>query len=350
MKPDALADEAREWLLRLRFEEADDQTMAEWETWLAQPGARSAYDRTLNAWSLAGLADAHRPSGLQVATDRYDPAISVREWRQRQAPPGINFARMAAGVVAAILMGLGGYMWWNAAGDEPPQTFATQRAEHRGAELSDGSKIELAAMTDLAVSYDRRRRSIDVARGEAMFEVAKDASRPFVVSTPRGQFTAVGTAFNVDITGDEVELFVTEGVVSARPAPRPGQSEPAPVRVAAGQRLVIRGSGPTLVLYESAAGLTRQWQEGRLEYQEASLQSVIDDVNRYTHKPIVLDNPELGRLTYTGTVILSAADTWAYGLVGAFPVAIEHDGDKLILKSCAAGASRKRCSVRPTAS
>jgi transmembrane sensor len=333
VKPDALADQAREWLLRLRFEEADDDTMAEWEAWLAQPGARAAYDLTLNAWSLAGLADAHRPSGLQIATDRYDPGVSVRDWRQRQAPRGVRIARMAAGLAAAALLGLGGAAWWNASGDEPRQTFATRRAEHRGAELSDGSKIELAAMTNLAVSFDRRRRAIEVARGEAMFQVAKDASRPFVVSTPRGQFTAVGTAFNVDIAGDEVELYVTEGVVSASPAPRPGQSEPAPVRVAAGQRLVIRGSGPTLVLYEGAAAPARQWQEGRLEYREASLQSVIDDVNRYTHRPIVLDNPELGKLTYTGTVILSAADTWAYGLVGAFPVAVEQDDDRLILKA-----------------
>ena len=346
-----LDDEAREWLIRLRFDDVDAETMAAWEAWLAQPDARTAYDRALNAWSLAGLTPARRPASLQLATDRYDPAQSIQQWRGRHRRRSRFAGPLAAGVLIALALGIGGRMWWTASGVEPVQSFATERAEHRDARLSDGSEILLAAMTDLQVSYDRQSRAVAFDRGEALFKVAKDPARPFVVSTPRGNFTAVGTAFNVDVRGEDVELFVTEGVVSVNPMFK-GRSRPASdaIRVSAGQRLVVSGSSSNLVLYEGEAAPSRLWWEGRLEYRDAPLGAVIADVNRYTLRPIVLGSPGLDKLTYTGTVLLDAADTWAFGLVGAFPVAVESQGDKVVLRE-SAPAVRTRTSagaIRPT--
>ncbi len=153
-------------------------------------------------------------------------------------------------------------------------------------------------MSAANVSYNRHRRAVSLERGEAVFEVAHDRSRPFVVSTPLGEITAVGTAFNIDIVDSAVELLVTEGVVKVDPKFSQPDGKPSLkenwLQVSAGQRLQIDGARKRLVLYEPGATPSRTLRDGRLEYRDEPLQSVIQDVNRYALHPIRLHEASIG--------------------------------------------------------
>jgi transmembrane sensor len=90
--------------------------------------------------------------------------------------------------------------------------------------LQDGSKITLDTRTQVRVDLSNTERRVDLDRGEAYFEVAKDPRRSFVVRAGRERIIALGTQFSVRRNGDDVRVVVTEGSVRL-------ESEDAPLRV-----------------------------------------------------------------------------------------------------------------------
>jgi transmembrane sensor len=220
---------------------------------------------------------------------------------------------------------LGGAAAFNALPAGEAQAITTARAQHKQTQLADGSKIAVGAMTGVQVRMSERRREIQLDKGEAFFNVAHDG-RPFVVRTPFGAVTAEGTAFNVDVSDGQLCLTVTEGMAVVQPSGLFAK----PVRVAAGQRLIVGASGA--VVAATAAPVT--WTQGRLEYRGEPLSAVIDDVNRYAEHPIVLRDPKVGQLAYTGTVRLDATGDWAEGLPAAFPLEVEQgEGGVIVLST-----------------
>jgi transmembrane sensor len=305
----SVAAEAREWFVRLLDDDVSADEIALWQAWLARsPAHRSAYDRVTDAWSLAGAA-ADRPTIAELARDRYDGSAPVAQWRARPRRPIFRPARIAAAMAVAMLGGALGVTLMPPAGEA--QAITTARAEHKQAALADGSKIAVGAMTGVQVRLSEQRREITLDRGEAFFTVAND-ERPFVVRTPFGAVTAGGTAFNVDVGEEQLCISVTEGAVVVQPSGLFAK----PVRVAAGQRLVADADGVRV----TAAPSLVTWTQGRLEYRGEPLRAVIEDVNRYAEHPVVLRDPAVGALAYTGTVRLDATGDWAQGLPAAFPL------------------------------
>ncbi len=350
---ETIAAEALDWLIRLRFDDVGGETLSAWTLWLEKPGAREAYDAALEAWSLGGLASTRRATEEELHNDRYDPSIPVALWRGRKTSSH-GWVWAAAAAVACVAVGAAGWTVWGQRAAEPLRSLATLRAEHRDTQLSDGSQVRMGGMSALNVKFSPGRRAVSLEHGEAQFQVAKDRSRPFVVSTPLAKITAADTNFNVDIDAGCIDLYVTEGTVKVDPHfdPAHGQSDgSAPLLdVKAGQRLHIDGVTKNVVLYEAGASPQRSWREGRLEYRDEPLISVIEDVNRYAVHPIRLSDQRLGKLTYTGTVILSAADSWVFGLAGAFPLSAKlQNGDIVLTPTLADGAQLgKRKSPPPS--
>jgi len=77
----------------------------------------------------------------------------------------------------------------------------------------------LNTKSKIDVNYTKTQRSINLVYGEALFDVAKDAERPFVVQTDQGAVRAVGTVFSVRLVNDEVAVLVEEGIVELMAQP-----------------------------------------------------------------------------------------------------------------------------------
>lgn len=329
-KPAASAEaKAREWFVRILDDDVSEEDLIAWSQWLeASPANRAAYESVESAWTLAGEADVARPSDKALIRDAYCPTRSVASWRTAQRVK--KRVAWSAGPIAATLL-LCAFVWVSRdAAVAPGMTLATARAEDLRTKLADGSQVHLGAMTTLQVAYRKRARAIDLVRGEALFEVAHDRSRPFVVSTPLGTVTAVGTAFNVDVQTDAVVLTVTEGSVSVAPMAEATANRSPPesglvLSVGAGERVQMRKSGPRLSVMRDASPIPPTWSQGRLEYRDEPLRSVLEDVNRYAARPIVIQDPEVGELAYTGTIQLDNTDDWARGLSAAFGLTVDLD-------------------------
>jgi transmembrane sensor len=318
--------EAVRLFLRLREDDVRPAEIAEWEAWLkADPRHGEAFDAVADAWAVAGQATVAPAADWQLRSDAYDGSVPVSQWRgRRPGRPWLAWSGAAIAAACALALGLG---WLQQTSQDMALQINTARGQQKQAALPDGSRLTLGGASVVDIDFRARRRQITLRSGEAMFQVAHDRSRPFVVRTGLGDMTAVGTAFDVNLRSDAVTLTVTEGVVSVEsPALRP-RREAAVLRVSAGQRLTIDGGGARLDRLDGGGSSDLAWMSGRLEYRSQPLARVLDDVNRYAAAPIRLADPALGALAYTGTVQLGDIPGWAMGLSGAFPLDVERSQD-----------------------
>ena len=319
--------EARNWFLRLTEAEPTADELDAWKAWLSQGGNASAFDRVAALWSLTEAVDQAAPSPAELARDRYCGSVSVRAWRRRKAAARVLTRAMAACLCAAALGA--GWFVWDKAGTAPVEQITTARAEHASRSLTDGSRIRLAADTDIEIKYRRGRRDLVLNRGEAMFDVAKDVHRPFIVATPMLQVKAEGTSFDVDTQADRTTVRVSEGVVGVTPRARPGGGVGQAIRVSARQKLVIANGEVRLVAFGPSDSFEPDWLDWRREYRNEPLRAVIADVNRYSKLPIDLQDETIGDRQYTGSVQLKEIDSWLLGVAKAFQLSLSV-GDKSV--------------------
>ncbi|MET0373014.1 MAG: FecR domain-containing protein, partial [Rhizorhabdus sp.] len=136
----------------------------------------------------------------------------------------------------------------------------TRRGQQSVTRLADGSSIALNTDTRLDVSVGSKRRLVNFIEGEALFTVARDETRPFIVDLGNARVEVLGTAFNIRKRTDVVELTVTHGLVSVIAAD--GQS----TRVGAGKTTLIRPD--VVAMTDLDETLLRQrvaWQDGYIE-------------------------------------------------------------------------------------
>lgn len=272
----------------------------------------------------------------QMSAFRQTSRVASRTWLK----PAIA-ACLAVFVITAVVSRFYGQFFV-----QPSADYVTGIAELRHARLEDGSVLTLGASSRVSVKFTESRRQVVLERGEVFFEVAKDADRPFVVSVGGGRVQAVGTAFNINKRNDSVTVSVVEGIVKVMQDHNPAEQAPTggasgetglahEARLEHGQQLMYGAAGQWQAVRSSKLPeRATAWREGRLAYVNERLGAVLQDVNRYTHRKLVLGDKTLAALTYTGTVFSGDIGEWVRGLQRAFPIkVVETDQQILLLKS-----------------
>jgi transmembrane sensor len=234
-------------------------------------------------------------------------------WRAsaRWALPASRLRRaaLAAGVLAAAAAAL---LWHSRPGF---RDFETATGEQRTFELEDGSVVSLNTHSRIAVRLGARAREVRLLRGEALFHVAHDPGRPFLVSTEDAVVQAVGTQFDVYRRDDGTVVAVLEGrvdVTTAAPAPPASGSavEPSAARgtsragavrsLGASQEAQVSHQGSVSIREVSNVSDTVAWRERRLIFRDQTLERIVDEFNRYRAHPIRLEGRAVSERIYTG--------------------------------------------------
>lgn len=320
---------AVDWLERL---DKHDLSEAELHAWLAWFGASDQNRRAFE--ELQTLVGRLRALPPELREEMHRRTLSVQPSVQRDHVSRRN----AVWAVAASLVGavLAVSVWWWNFRDSPAIFYSAPVDQHRTVQLNDGSALVLGSNSTASVQYTSAQRIVDVERGEAYFEVQHDPERPFVVRAGAVRVTAIGTAFNVRRRSDEVSVTVTQGKVEVlREAQAELQDEsrsdvssrvstrPSPdklMRIAVGQRIVI----PVSYVASRTAGSTdaqrSTWQDDRIQFVNSSLRDVLAMVNRVAKVPIVIDDPRVADLTYSGTIMREHVDEWIASLPRIYPL------------------------------
>jgi transmembrane sensor len=294
---DVIVDAAQDWFLRVSgggLSPADQRLFDRWHA--ADPRHRAAYEEVRRLWSqLDPLEAAFAPrSQRNVARACTPPPPSRRSW----------FAgwRLAVASAGAAMAGLMLFLLAPEAARLPTRLMAdhsTAVGEQRIVELPDGSAAYLNTDTAIDVMYSAGKRSVVLLRGEALFEVRKDARRPFDVLASDGKATAVGTVFVVRKEPGGAVVSVTEGLVRVT---SPDESSSAPetsMLVSAGESVSYRqGAAPHLLEPVDVEAATA-WQRGAISIRDRSLAEALAEIGRYHRGRIVLigDAARQGQVT-----------------------------------------------------
>ncbi|MBI4626027.1 MAG: FecR domain-containing protein [Verrucomicrobia bacterium] len=212
--------------------------------------------------------------------------------------------------------------------------------------LPDGSLVELKDNAQIAANFTSSLRRVRLERGEAYFEVTKDAARPFVVEAGQIEVRAIGTAFTVQLHQGSAEVLVTEGRVAVE---QPGGSTGAPTSpvsaskpqtlalVDAGNRVVIemgsRLATPTPVQKVPASELADRlgWRIPRLEFSGTPLGEAIAMFNRHNEVKFVLADSALGAQKISGFLRVDQSETFLRLLESDFGLAAERRGPREVV-------------------
>jgi transmembrane sensor len=195
-------------------------------------------------------------------------------------------------------------------------TYATDIGEQRSIVLEDGSTVELNSSSGIRVRYTQRARHIDLLYGQALFEVAKDVGRPFVVQTDKTRVRAIGTQFDVyrKQSGGTV-VSVIEGRVAIEAALTPAierartgevQTKPASatheaeVLLAAGEQLIVKPKSVEKPPHADIASATA-WTSRQLIFDGTPLTEVAEEFNRYSTRRLVIDGAGAADFHVSGT-------------------------------------------------
>lgn len=275
---DATLDEALAWRAALARDNADWDGYIAWLE--ADPRHREAYD----AIDLVdATVDAHRGA----VSDVIEAETSVPPARFRL--PRLAWV-ISGGIAAALAFLLVLPMPWAT----PAVRSYAAEGQARTVALANGTTVTLSPASRILVHGEQATR-IELAEGEAFFDVRHDPSRTLTVSAGPYSVTDIGTRFSVNRAEDVFRVAVSEGVVSIASARMEA------VRVAAGQQLVSAGDAPRLS--PVAADDVGSWRSGRLSYSNAPLSLVAADVSRYANEPVIID-PSLENAHFSGSLVI----------------------------------------------
>jgi transmembrane sensor len=311
---------AADWLQRVNSEGIADAELSQWLEWYSQnEDNRRAFDQADSFFkSLRAMPPSGKDALRKLAATKA-AGVAARRTRAR--------ARLLPWSLAALLLiGVTAALWQLQWVPFSSQTHRTARAEHRKLELPDGSIAVMGAQSALQIDFDSGRRTLKVVSGEAFFQVKRDPLRPFVVEAWPATVTAIGTAFDVQRTADRVTVAVIEGAVEVQQAESSAASGTrGRTRVSAGERAVLSAISRTRLSSElkvtpvdPAAAIG--WQSGQLSFAGEPLSGVIETVNRYSKRRILIRNASVGRMTFTGTVQSERVEEWVMNLPRAFPL------------------------------
>jgi transmembrane sensor len=180
--------------------------------------------------------------------------------------------------------------------------YATAVGEQRTVALGDGSVLYLNTSSEVRVRFSERQRLIELESGEATFKVSRDAARPFRVRSGGTLVQALGTQFNVRRGDEESIVSVIEGAVQVSREPSlsaardtVGMADPAPVRLGAGEEVVLTDDRPVAAPRPADLARVEAWRARRLLFQDDSLSEIAAEFNRYNLRPkIEVESGEAG--------------------------------------------------------
>lgn len=304
------AEAAAAWRAKLDGDDAAETDWLEYEAWLGASPEHVAAAAAIDA----GLADSEiHHKTLAV---RADPQTNVIPFTRRWK------SRAVAGVAAAAAAALIAVWAWPA----PTQRFAYMAplTSDQEVALPDGSTLHLNRGAAVRVAYGRERR-VDLERGEVAFKVRHDPTHPFAVAVGQTEIRDIGTEFNIARNPSSVVVTVRSGEVELAPP----ASTSTHVRAGFGARISAQGVTVAPVQADDAFA----WQTGQLVYRGAPLSIVVEDLNRYSPIPIVLDPSVARDLHFSGSLTIDQPDAMLARLQSFLPIRSSRDGNRIVVRS-----------------
>ncbi len=299
----AVIKQAVEWHQRLKQGDLDRDSQRDFRLWLSTSPAHikelariclidALLRRPLNKVVSGGF-----PENV-ISFDAYAFVTRPRPQQPRMPTATSQFNTKKIAVAASVLLAVIATI--AASLVRTDKVIVTHLGQWDKQLLEDGTVVYAGPRTQLRFHFNGETRAVTLVEGEALFEVAREPDRPFIVTTDRGTVQAVGTEFATADRGDTVVVTVAEGkVVVTSTANRDGFQSMTPVT--ADQQVLLSSTGvstPVAVHAERELKWIRNWYE----YDGERVGDIVAQLNRRNAVQVVLDDPEVARLRINQTL------------------------------------------------
>lgn len=348
MSENDLIERAAQWLDETSQQPSADKQAA-LTRWLEESAAhRQAYERVKQTWELAQQSS----HDSQMLALRHETALRIT---RRSARTTARRGWLAA-VVACLVVGAAVFVGSSpqlssrtnallaSAGITRDGSYETGVGERLVINLKDGSQVTLNTGSLVEVAFSATERDVRLLRGQALFEVAKDHTRPFVVTANNRRLVAVGTAFDVRLDGPRMQVTMVEGTVRVEraigardthdangTAPNIVQPSSQIATITAGEQLTIDDQRLDRIRSADPERAT-SWQRGQLLFDNTRLADAIAEMNRYSERQLELRDTALANLRISGAFSTSRPAVFVEALTMYFPIDVDYaDEQKLTL-------------------
>jgi transmembrane sensor len=318
--PESISEQAGFWDARMRSPLCTEEDRAQFSVWRdADPTHRAEFERLqamFEALSLGG-------SRADVRGLRDTVVVSVN--RRRRRILGSVAACFGICIIAIALHAWRVQLLWPA----PTQSYVTRVGERSTVTLSDGSTVDLNAGSKLEVFFSEQRRTVQLVQGQALFHVAKNPLRPFVVQAGNREIVALGTAFDVRLSNTAVQVTLLEGKVTVD---RNDVADDKPDPLSPGERLTAQlvDASPAQIRTVNVAQITG-WRDGRVFIEDLSLADAVAEMNRHSLKQIVIDDSTLAAVRVNGMFRAGDQDAFVAMLKNYYPLDVSWRGDSEVV-------------------
>jgi transmembrane sensor len=330
----AVAEQAAEWFIRLKDRDLSMAERRKFVRWLKHsPGNIAEFMRLARLYGRVKRANvptlppetAMASNVIELAPSELLPA--AQQYAGFFDSRGARFAAVACGLALVAVVGVIANFVLTS------NTIETHIGELRKIQLADGTQVSAGPNTLLRVDYSEGVRRIQLQRGEALFAVTRDPSRPFMVYAGTAVVRAVGTRFGVDRREDSVRVTVAEGKVAVVRGDQAAALEKAvDMRIAIpltqDQRVEIKVNAPSVMPQVETVNSTSAlaWAKGQLVFQDATLGEAVQEFNRRNRIQIRVDDPTVA--AWHVCCVFDAADPEAFAntIAADDAIALERDG------------------------
>ncbi len=298
----------------------------------ADPRHRAAVNRLTNTWKQLEELRTYRPT----ARTHPDPDLLAPSGAHATVRwlPWVTGLGLSAVALVAIFFG---HFAWRSNNDSASRLYSTTGGGFERATLEDGSVVELNANSSVRVRYGAKDRRVTLDRGEAHFTVARNEQRPFWVDAGNVEVRAVGTAFDVRVAGQGIEVLVTAGVVKVAPnsstLSTSGTAD-APM-LSAGWKAWVPSTGTFTPRVEKIqASLIKEllaWQSTRLTFVDMPLGEVVEQFNQRNDLQLGLADPELSKILVAGSFAADNVEAFVRLMTSNGDITSEAVNPRLIL-------------------
>jgi transmembrane sensor len=342
-----LAHRASAWLETLRDPTLEER--AAFVAWLKE-SPRNVQDFLLMLSLDRALCDVdpNREFNVDALLAQIEPRIAVLPCRQTPAASAARRWRrglwptLTAGLMSLLIVG---WIWRDLRLDSWRE-FETSIGEQRAFELDDGSVIQLNTNSRVAILFSSTARDVRLLRGEALFRVHHEATRPFRVYTNDALIQAVGTQFNVYDRADGTIVAVIQGRVAVDVGAAESGAGPiasvTPDVTGRSKSVRILGTSEEAMISHGGTVSVREvpnvqevvaWRERRLIFREQSLEHIISEFNRYSRKRIVLEGSAASARVYSGVFDADDVDSFAQVLARDPSLVVESSAQRITVRA-----------------
>ncbi|WP_375203511.1 FecR family protein [Hyphococcus sp.] len=332
---------AASWLAQLDGGDLSPADMAAFREWLNRsPEHRETLARMARVWSgLDAVIEARLEKAFAEAETQSPRPAGIASALARLYPARTSFAAAASLFLLVFSVFVVAVDPFGFSASSQKVVYSAAIGEQKEMRLEDGTIVRLNTGSSLEVDYSDEERSVRLLEGEAWFDVAHNAKRPFVVYAGDGAVRAVGTSFAVRKRENVVDVTVTSGRVVLSNLKRRADAEPSPYPLAT---LEVGHQASFDERVESVESLDSEeidrklsWRNGYLRFDGEPLSEVVDEISRYTMVTIVIDDPTLQDLRIGGYFQTGDVNTMLDILRQSFGVEHEWNGEEEVILAAA---------------